>query len=90
MSPLDLLILSLATFYAAYVLVNTDGPFHYFNWLRRNVLHGGLLTCIYCAAIWLFAVFYILWISPLQIICYGFAGAGAAMLLYRYTGGQNL
>lgn len=88
MSLPDLLVLSLATFYAAYALCNTKGPFGYFKWLRDNVMHGGLLECIYCAAFWLAVVFIILWISPAQIVVYPFAGAGAGMLLYRYTGGS--
>lgn len=90
LQPFDFMILSLATFYAAYVLVQTKGPFGYFQWLRENVMHGGLLTCIYCATVWIGGIFYLLWLAHLEPICYVFAGAGAAMLLYRYTGGAHV
>lgn len=90
MSLPDLLTLALATFYAAYVLVNTKGPFGYFAWLRDNVMHGGLLSCIYCAALWIGIAFYLMLAGPLAIVPQLLAAVGAGMLLYRYTGGSHV
>lgn len=90
MKALDLLLVVLATFYAAYVLVNTHGPFGAFETARARLPHGGLLTCIYCLAVWLAVLFYVLMLTPAAIVVYPIALAGGAMLLFRYTGGNHV
>lgn len=90
MSPLDLLILTLATFYASYAIANTDGPFAIFEWLRTAVPLGGLTSCIVCLSVWLAAVFYLLLPTPFYPVIVILALAGASVLLYRYTGGSAL
>jgi len=90
MSPLNLLILSLATFYAAYAVSSTHGPWRVFEWLRTHLPLGGLMACLVCLSPWLAALFYVLLLTPLAVIAYVLAVGGASVLLWRYTGGSNL
>ncbi len=70
MKPLDLLILALATFYAAYAISATHGPWHVFGWLRDHLPLGGLAACLVCLSPWLAALFYVLLLTPLAVIVY--------------------
>jgi hypothetical protein len=90
MSPLNLLILTLATFYASYTIANTHGPFAVFNRLREAIPLGGLTACIVCLSVWLAALFYVLLLTPLYPVIVIIAIAGASVLLFRYTGGNNV
>lgn len=90
MQPLDLLILSLATFYCAYAISSTDGPLHVFEWLRAHVGLGGLTKCLVCLSPWLAALFYALMLTPMVAIVDILAIAGASVLLWRYTGANNV
>lgn len=90
LSPLDLLIIALATFYASYVLVHTKGPWGVFEKVRAAFPLGGLTTCIYCCAIWFAVAFYLLSLSPIAVVSQVFAVAGGAMLLFRFTGGSHV
>jgi hypothetical protein len=89
MNPLDLLILSLATFYAAYALSSSAGPWRAFERLRANLPLGGLTACLVCLSPWLAGLFYVL-LLIVPWITWLFAAAGASIFLYRYTGGANL
>jgi len=86
MSVLDLLILALATLYAAYALVKTHGPFGVFVALRNRLPLGGLTTCMTCAAFWLALLFWALWQTPAQPVVTVFAAAGGAVFLAQYVG----
>lgn len=90
MSPFDFLILLLATWYAAYVVATKGGPWDVFGWLRLHAPLGGLTKCIVCLAFWFGIVFYVLLLTPLAPVVYPFSAAGAAILLYRFTGGQHM
>lgn len=90
MRPLDLAILTLATWYAAYSVATKGGPWNVFEWLRQHVPLGGLTQCIVCLAFWFGAAFYLLSLTPLAPVVYPFAAAGGAILLYRYTGGNRV
>ncbi len=90
MSPLDLLLLALATFYASYALSSTHGPFGAFEWLRGHLPLGGAMACLVCLSVWLAAVFYLLLPTPLYPVIAILALAGASVLLYRYTGGAHV
>jgi len=90
MQPLDLLIISLAAFYLAYAISSTDGPFSVFVWLRAHVALGGLTKCLVCLSPWLAAVFYLIQQTPAAWIVWIFAAAGASVLLWRYTGANNV
>lgn len=90
MSPLDLLILTLATFYSAYAIANTHGPFGIFERLRTALPLGGLTACLVCLSVWLAAVFYLLLPTQFSPVVTVLALAGASVLLYRYTGGSHV
>jgi hypothetical protein len=79
----------LAVFYLSYVMTQTAGPFKIFSTLRRIAPLGGLTLCIYCLSVWIGAIACIMVMTPAAFVVYPFAAAGAAMLLYRYTGGDR-
>lgn len=86
MTPLDLLILALATLYAAHAIAHTHGAFGMFTWLRLHVPLGGLTTCIVCLSVWCAAVFWLLLQTDLRPLCYIFAAAGGAVFAAQYVG----
>lgn len=89
MTLLELLILALFSWYVAYVLVKTSGPFKLFERLRAVTTFGGLLECVYCLVVWVAIAGYLLfYLTPLTPIVYIGAISGAAMLAHRYTGGD--
>lgn len=87
MSAFDWLLLALATWYIAYIVVQLDGPFGVFKNLRPR--SGGLMTCIYCFAPYSALLWLIIWHTPAKPLIYPFALAGGALLLHRYTGGMH-
>lgn len=90
MNALDLLILTFATFYIAYSIANTDGPFGSFGDLRNKLPLGGLTSCMVCLSPWVAALLYITLLAGATWFVWLFAAAGASVFLYRYTGGANL
>lgn len=82
----DLLIIGMATLYAAYALTKTHGAFGMFTWIREHLPLGGMTTCIVCAAFWFALLFVALWYTPFQPIVYPFAAAGMAVFAGQYTG----
>jgi len=80
--------ISAATFYLSYVLAYTDGPANLFTGIRHGAL-GGLTKCIYCLAPWIAAIMVLMSLTFLNVVVEVFAIAGAAMLLYRYTGASH-
>lgn len=97
MTPTDLIILSLAIWYSAYVVVKLSGPFNVFGRIRAAVDHtketagsaGEFINCIYCTSWWIAVVWLLVWHTPAQPLVYPFALAGAALMLHRYTGGMH-
>lgn len=85
MSLLELLILALAAWRAAYFLVKESGPFAVMDRVR-NRWHSGVLTCAYCASVWTALVMFLLWLTPLQHVVYVLAISGAALMLASYSG----
>lgn len=90
LNPLDLATLALATWYLAYALTKTSGPFHLFALLRERVSLGGLTTCIVCASPWIAGGLYLLWLTPLQPIVVILAVAGLALMAGSYTGANHV
>lgn len=90
MQPLDLLVVSLATFYVAYAISSTHGPWHIFEWLRGHLPLGGLTGCIVCLSPWVGLLFYLLLTTPVAWIAWVFGVAGASIFAYRWTGGANV
>lgn len=90
LTPLDVLILALATWYVTYMLTgNKKGPFGVFTFIRTHFPLGGLTTCYYCAMPWIAAVFLLLSMTPIHIVIYPFAIAGIAIMLGSYTGANH-
>lgn len=87
----SLLIIALATWYAAYVVTKSDGPGHIFAWLRKALPLGGLTTCIVCASVWIAGALIIAWDSgqALRFFVYALAIAGAALMLGSYSGASH-
>lgn len=85
---LDVLLIALAAFYAGYAITATAGPFGAFKRLRSR-LPIGVFTCFVCCVFWCSLAFYLitLVVQPITMV---FAGAGATLLLYRYTGGSRM
>lgn len=88
MTPDALLILSLATFSMAYLLVKEDAPFKLMARLRAYSTFGGLLSCVYCAGFWCAILCYVLINTPFAPIVYVFAVRGGMQFLHRFTGGD--
>lgn len=82
----DLLTLAAATYYLTYALVKSKGAFGMFAWLREHLPLGGLTTCFVCAAFWIGAAFYLLWLTPARVVVYPFALAGLAVMVSGYLG----
>lgn len=90
MTPLELLFLTLATFWITYALVHLDLPFQVMKTFREKVTtFGGLLLCYYCASFWVALALYAIQYRAVDLVMTS-AIAGAACLAYRYTGGGHL
>lgn len=86
MSAFEFLVVALACWRAAHLVVNEDAPFRLMARLRVRTTLGGLLTCIYCASMWTAALMLALWGTPLQPVVWIAAVSGAALMLRSYTG----
>ena len=87
MQPTDLAILALATYLITDYAVNRALPFGIMTRIRDR-WQTDVLRCMYCAAIWSGMAVYLLWRVEPQLI-YPPAIGGAAILLWRYTGGNH-
>lgn len=87
MQPTDLLILALATYLLTDVLVNRALPFGVMTHIREAV-NSDVFRCFYCASIWAGIAVYLLWLAEPRVV-YPVAAAGAAVLGWRYTGGNH-
>lgn len=92
-SPLDLLLLTLATYRLARLLTNEQGPGRIVGRMRNLFTANGsapgsmgeLWTCIKCMSVWVaFGVLALYIYAP--VIVWGFAISGAALMLRSYTG----
>lgn len=88
MTPIDLLILALATWRLAYLISKEDAPFKLMARFRTRFPLGGGTACIYCTSVWAGIGLYLLLLTPAYFIVYMLAASGGAMLLHRYTGGD--
>ena len=89
MNPLDLVLIALATFYVAFAVSSTHGPFNAFAWLRVHLSLGGLTQCLVCLSPWTAALFYgLLLVAP--PVTWIFAGAGASVFVWRWTGADHV
>ena len=88
MTPIDLLVLALATWYVAFVVTNPNinGPFGLLAAFRGRFSLGGLTHCKVCFAPWAAGALYLLSLTPLQPFVVVLAIAGAALMLGAYSG----
>ena len=85
-NPFEFLILALATWRTAHLLVKEDAPFRLMVRIRARTTLGGLLTCVKCASVWMAALMLALWFTPLAWLVWIAAISGAALMLASYTG----
>jgi hypothetical protein len=90
-TPFDLLILALATWYLSHVITtpSISGPYKSLALLRERVSLGGLTHCKVCFAPWAAALLFVLGHTPLQPIVVVLALAGAALMLGSFSGANH-
>ncbi len=88
MTPIDLLLLALATWRLAYLISKEDAPYKIMARFRARFPFGGGTACIYCSSVWAGFGLWLLLQTPAYFIVWGFAASGGAMLLHRHTGGD--
>ncbi len=86
LSPLDLLILALATWRLAYLVSRERAPFNIMGYLRDKFPLGGGTACMMCMSVWTAALMLVLWHTPAQPVVYVAALSGAALMLASWTG----
>lgn len=92
MTPLDLLILALATWYISFIVTapRFSGPFGVLAWLRARKSLEGVTSCIFCFAPWCMGLLLLIWHTPVAPVVIVFAGAGGALMLASYSGAHHL
>ncbi len=88
MTPLDFLLILLATWRVTYMVVYEAGPFNVFMRLRERTTLGGLLSCAYCASVWAGAGMLALYMTTLWPVVVALAASGGAIMLASYTGAE--
>lgn len=86
MLPFDFLLLSCATWYISYVITAQDGPLGLLLRLRQTKGLQGVTSCIYCVTPYVAFTMYGMMIHSGEVVVYGFAIAGASLMLRSYTG----
>ena len=86
MTPLNLLVLALATWRLAYMLVKEPGPYQVFVSLRKQAFLSNVLACIHCTSIWVAPALWIVTFTPIWPLVWFLAISGLALMLHRYTG----
>ncbi len=90
LSPLDVLIIMLATWRTAHLLTQEDAPFRFMSRIRARTTLGGLLTCVKCASVWTAALMLALWFTPLVWLVWIAAISGGALMLAAYSGASHV
>lgn len=80
LTPVDLLILCLATFRAAQLVALDDGPFSVFARLRKVSIGDAreLLTCPYCVGMWVAFAFTAALLTHNALVYYALAALAVA------------
>lgn len=87
MTPLNLLILGLATWRLAYMLTGKEkGPYQILERLRKQTFFVHVLACIKCTSVWVAPILWVLLFTPLWVLVWWLAIGGLALMLHRYTG----
>ena len=90
MTPLDFIIIAIASWRLAFLVTREDAPFKLALKFRSRFPLGGLTTCLYCASVWTAAACYALWLTPLQPLVVIAAVSGAALMLAAYSGANHI
>lgn len=85
MTPFDLLKLSAASWYLAYIVTSSAGPFDVFVWVREHLPLGGLTSCIICLMVWCAVFLYIFTILQITPVVDVLAIAGLALWAHSWT-----
>ena len=80
------LILAVASWRLAYLLVRERGPFMVLAKMRTHTSLGGLLNCIACVSLWCAFALLGLWLTPLRLVVYALAISGAGLMLASWSG----
>ncbi len=86
LTPFDFAVIALAAGYWAFVVPKKSGPYALFDRLRARTTLGGLLLCPPCLVLWMAALMWLLWQTPLAVVVTVSAAAGLATLAGYYTG----
>lgn len=89
MNPLNFILIVLATFRLAFMLVNEDGPLRIFDRLRSLTTLGGILECWHCCSVWVALAGVGVFLRPAtwqEWIVWALAASGAAVAFGRFTG----
>jgi uncharacterized membrane protein YjjP (DUF1212 family) len=81
-----LIIIAIASWRIARMLVKEQAPFGLFEKLRAATASFGLFQCIWCVSVWSAFFCFALWDTPLQFVVITAAASGAGMLLAYYAG----
>lgn len=88
---MDYLILTLAVWRVANLLVNEDGPYQMLAELRHNVVKvTHLLECVWCTSVWvglIMAVAFYLYPAWTVLAALPFALSGGAIMADRWVNG---
>jgi len=82
----DTLIIGVASWRLAFMLVREAGPLEMFARLRTRTTIGGLLECVFCSSVWAAALLWLLWHTPLRPVVYVLAASGAGLMIASWTG----
>ena len=85
MTPLNLIILALATWRLSYLIAKEPGPYELLTRFRAR-FHFKLFTCINCLTIYIAVLLWLLTFTSLWFLVWGLAISGLALMLHRYTG----
>lgn len=83
----DLIILALACYLLTDAMVNRDLPYNIMTRIRVYA-RWQVFTCMYCSGFWVSIAVYLLWLIEPRLM-YPPAIGGAAILAWRYTGGNH-
>jgi len=86
LSLVDLIILSLATWRLAFMLVRESGPFDIIARARTRSTLGGLLDCVACVSLWSGIILWLLYLTPLKPVVYIPAISAGGLMLASWTG----
>jgi hypothetical protein len=85
-----MLMLIGATWYVAFAVSSTSGPFGIFRVVREQLPLGGLTGCVVCLAPWTAGALVLVAATPLWPGVWLFGIAGWALMLGAYTGAKHI